>query len=180
MYYHRFQEADTFLEKAFHTLHPFPHHQQRVLKYWIVCRLVHGSIPNFSFLEQYQMLDQFQTLLTHYIGGDIKNFQKQLDLQRDYFYVSGLYMILKSRTVLMLYRNFCKRILILFGNSRMQFSILQDLTRKYFDPDWTNQDVESMLVSLVDQRLIKGYLSHSQQIAVFAKSDPFPAAFIVS
>jgi hypothetical protein len=51
---------------------------------------------------------------------------------------------------------------------------------KYLNKDFNFDDIESILLSLLDQSIVKGYLIHSRRVVVFSKFDPFPDMYSTS
>jgi hypothetical protein len=46
--------------------------------------------------------------------------------------------------------------------------------QKEWDPELSMDELECMLANLIGSSLIKGYISHEQQILVITKLDAFP------
>jgi hypothetical protein len=105
LYFHRFGDADEAFEKAFIQCLP-SHFQNRkmILKCWIVARIVRGRVPSAHLLEKYQ-LGHFRSLVASFSKGDLKSYQEELFIQRQYLLKNGFFTIMQHRVMLVLYRN---------------------------------------------------------------------------
>lgn len=65
--------------------------------------------------------------------------------------------------------------------SNLELSSLTLLCQQFIDPEMDLSTVESILVSLLDQGLIKGYIMHTRSTIVFStKSNAFPEPYALS
>ncbi|KAJ3277023.1 hypothetical protein HDV01_000075 [Terramyces sp. JEL0728] len=185
IYFHQFDKADQVLSKAMEdcTFSHF-HNRQSILKYLVIARIVRGKLPTPQLLQKYQLDKHYLPLLNAIIKGDIGRYNEELDLQRKYFTKSGFYMILKHRVLPLLYRNLIQRVFagLQLISSNPTTNIPVELFYKVINnckiECFTIHDVESLIVSLIDQGFIKGYLSPDRKIIVFRKSgDTFPSPY---
>jgi tetratricopeptide (TPR) repeat protein len=157
LYFHRFAEADEALERAFLQCPPTMYHNRRlILKYWIVARIVRGKVPHLSLLQKYQLDGVFQLLIEAFTKGDFGRFQVELNNQRDFLLKNGFYTIMQRRTSLLMYRNIlCRiyRIMTLMGATNSHFTVttFTQLFQVCLYNHFSNLDVESIIVSLIDQ-----------------------------
>ena len=151
---HNFALADLFFSKSLSKLHPsMSKHRLLILKYLIVCRLVRGCPPSKELLRRNDLM-VFWPLVECWMAGNFKSYNVYLESVHEYLVENCLYIILKHRTKLLLYRNLFARIHSSYGANNIPISMFSKVTRLMFDESLTEEDVESMIVSLVDQVLI--------------------------
>jgi hypothetical protein len=154
----------------------FPHKNNRRVIMQLLCaaRLAMGQIPPAGVIRQHGLDELFTELISALKLGNIREYRRILDHNQDIYVELGLFLALeKAKT--MTYRNLFRRCWVLMGKS----------TKLHLDPfvailKWLGEDLEAdevacLLASLIEQDLIKGYLSVDgvRALVLSSRGDPF-------
>ena len=104
LYHHEFEFAQNALEFAFKES-PFDSQKRHVLFYLMCVGLVRGRVPCKSLVFKYKWDFIFDKLCNAYIHGNFKDYNSILNEFEDVFIQKGLYMIMKERCQLVMFRN---------------------------------------------------------------------------
>ncbi|KAJ8331072.1 hypothetical protein BDV3_002948 [Batrachochytrium dendrobatidis] len=180
--YHDFVTADQYLSLSSQlcTIEN-PHVKRTILSYQIVTRVVRGCLPSNELLYKYRLAERFIELIFYVKTGNYHEYIKVLDRHRSWFMKRCLYMIMKERVVLLMYRNLFQSSVKYFQQAyRDVFNIplaifiaavqVSGLSGENAQAD----EVECVLVSLIDQGYIFGYLDHRTLTVVLSKNKTFP------
>jgi hypothetical protein len=187
-------KADVHLSYAFNSCDVQMHRQRKyILKFLIVCRIVRGSLPSKKLLQIYNMGEYFGDIIHCVSTGNLEGYENALDKQKQFFLSLKCYAIMKHLLKPIIYRNFFYSLYSSLFYLRYQISAsisMKDSNQlsldtilecaKYLNRDFNFDDVESILLSLLDQSIVKGYLIHSRRVVVFSKFDPFPEIYSTS
>jgi hypothetical protein len=190
LYAHSFDEAEFHLTFAFqHT--PNSLQQKRVIcLYLIVASLPRGRLPRGTLLQACPS-PLFADLLPCIQAGDFSQYYQCLERHQDYAISMGIYTILHERV----------RLYMSYLVVRKTFRLLQRLTATPSAPSPLQYgiayfakalslamgeevdvpDAECLLVSLIEQGYVRGYLLHGRGTVVFSKVlEPFPPFYALS
>ncbi|CAO3615233.1 unnamed protein product [Cunninghamella echinulata] len=181
LFQNRLRLAEKHLQFAFEKCISTQWHNKRlILKYLIPTRILLGKFPLPQLLMKYHLQEPFEPLIVALKTGDHEGFMQHLEDYFDFFYNTFTYVLLKSRGPVLLWRCLLKKThkyICEMENQQvkslslercqvaLQFSLIKELDL---------MDVESILVSLISQRYIKGYLHHNLKVLVLSKVAPFP------
>jgi hypothetical protein len=174
MYESDFSTARERLEYAFSHCHKDAINNKRtILTFLLSVNLVLGKSPTLAMLQKYQM-DEYYDLVQAYRTGNLRLYQDSLETHQELFIQKGIYLIL-DRAVTIVYRNLIKRIVGLQKDpSRLNLRDVQTCIR-YLGTDMDLDEVECIMSGLIFKGYIKGYISHSKQMAVLSKVAAFPS-----
>ncbi|KAI9272978.1 hypothetical protein BDA99DRAFT_432723 [Phascolomyces articulosus] len=138
-----------------------------------------GKLPSMEMLDKYKLKNPYAQLKQAIKRGDIRRFYAIMEQNYDFFARTWSYLLLKARCRILLWRSCLRRVFILSRQSEedriMSFKICYDgLLAAGEDRDLDFYDTENILVSLISQGYIRGYLHHQLQQVVLSKVNPFP------
>ncbi|KAH6562706.1 hypothetical protein BASA60_011028 [Batrachochytrium salamandrivorans] len=180
--YHDFIMADHYLSHAAQlcTVQNFSA-KRAILSYQIVARIVRGCLPSNQLLHKYNLSNQFSELVFHIRTGNHRAYMQALDRNSGWFMQRCTYMIMKERVKLLMYRNLfhsCFRIVQQAYPDK--FNIHISIFTKAVEISGLsgdsvhNDEAECMIVSLIDQGYILGYVDHRTATVVLSKNRTFP------
>ncbi len=140
--------------------------------------LILGRYPEPALLEA-SNLSQIYGALTFYLkNGQAAAAMDELDRHMDWLRFRGLYLILREKLQISLWRNLARRCLALsYGPAQassapptLRVDMLLSAARlAWRDPSLQPSDIEAILASLIDQGFVKGYILHSKGVLVLQK-----------
>ncbi|OZJ03298.1 hypothetical protein BZG36_02275 [Bifiguratus adelaidae] len=176
LFQHQLRKAEAELAYAF--LHcPVASFENRRLcfLYLVAARLPLGILPTQDLLDKYQLSDQFTDLMNAILAGNFIAFEQSLAATVAFHLKTGNYMILRERVQIITFRCLFRKVHLVTSSQRLSFQdCLAALKFSTGDNSYTLYDVESNLVSLIDQGYIKGYIAHDQQVVILSKTNAFP------
>ncbi|KAI9484808.1 hypothetical protein BDB00DRAFT_853380 [Zychaea mexicana] len=155
------------------------HNKRLILKFLIPTRIIMGKLPSMELLQKYKLENPYADLKQTIQRGDIRRFNAILEHNYAFFARSWSYLTLRARCPVLLWRSCLRRVFILTRQSDedrvMSFRVCYDgLLAAGEDQDLDFYDTENILVSLISQGYIRGYLHHQLQQVVLSKVNPFP------
>ncbi|KAH8553682.1 hypothetical protein BGW37DRAFT_268332 [Umbelopsis sp. PMI_123] len=150
-----------------------------ILIYLISARMVLGIFPRPELLAKYNLMDKYHSLCTAIKQGNLSGYQYHLERYMPLLLREGNYMMLKERVKVIIWRCLFRKVYILLREpgKTPTLPFAQCLIALQFssgDQTYDMLDIECLLVSLLDQSYLKGYLHHQKQIAVLSKNLAFP------
>ncbi|CAM0140479.1 unnamed protein product [Umbelopsis sp. WA50703] len=150
-----------------------------ILIYLISARMVLGIFPRSELLAKYNLMDKYHSLCTAVKQGNLAGYQYHLERHMPTFLREGTYIMLKERVKVVIWRCLFRKVYIILREPGktpiLPFSqCLIALRFSSGDQTYDLLDIECLLVSLLDQSYLKGYLHHHKQIAVLSKNIAFP------
>uniref|UniRef100_V5EB58 Uncharacterized protein n=1 Tax=Kalmanozyma brasiliensis (strain GHG001) TaxID=1365824 RepID=V5EB58_KALBG len=140
--------------------------------------LILGRYPSPALLDAANLSPVYAGL-THYLKtGQAASALDELDQHMDWFRVRGLYLILREKLQISLWRNLARKCLLLSQGSSpatsapptMRLDVLLAAARvAWRDDSLQLEDVEAIVASMIDQGFIKGYVLHSKGVLVLQK-----------
>ncbi|OAD72306.1 hypothetical protein PHYBLDRAFT_181790 [Phycomyces blakesleeanus NRRL 1555(-)] len=148
-----------------------------ILKFLIPCRIILGKFPSMQLLTKYQLVIPFAGLIQTLKSGNLYEYLNHLDVHFGFFYKTFTYVMLRERGTVLVWTCLLRRLsqIVVAERNVMTFDHCHlALSKSTQDPTLDMQDTESILVSLVSQRYIRGYLYHQKRLLVLSKTAPFP------
>ncbi|KAI8098603.1 uncharacterized protein BX664DRAFT_3273 [Halteromyces radiatus] len=182
LFQNRLRLAEKYLLFAFEkcTSHHW-HNKRLILKYLVPTRLLLGKSAKPQLLIKYNLLEPYGLLILTLKRGDYYGFQQHLEKYFDYFYGTFTYVLLRERGKVLLWRCLLKKAYHYLciidektGNTMPLQKCLEALQFAMHNKDLDLADAESIVVSLVSQGYIKGYIHHQMKVLVLSKVNPFP------
>jgi len=171
-----YQKARDNLRFAFaHCPAHCQHNKRLALTYLIPCELIFGRAPSHALLVRHGLAQQYGNLVRAIRSGSLLLFDEALEQQQRFFEEKGIFFILE-RLRYITSRNLFRKVMLAYNNSKMPYIIFQ-AALSWLGVKMDTDEVECILANLIDQGLIKGYLSHKGSTLVVHK-DPhtaFPA-----
>lgn len=173
-------QARIQLEYAFNTCPEWHfHNKQTILRHLLVANMIRGRLPSQRLLQKYEMEPVYLELTLHFKKGNLAGFQQTLQDNMGFFRSQGNYLILLERTEILIYRNVLQRLCRLNAHSERSAIVpYRDLLSAFQvstqDTEMDVYEMESILASLVSQKLVLGYLFHHQRLINLSKKQPFP------
>ncbi|KAI8642834.1 hypothetical protein BD408DRAFT_343521, partial [Parasitella parasitica] len=140
-----------------------------------------GYFPSAQLLEKYQLAAPYANLVKTMRVGDIHGYLMHLDTYFEYFYSHLSYLLLKERGLVLVWRCLLNKLYACKKNGRADASptlgfeeCLKAFVFSSQDESYDLNDMESILVSLVSQGYIRGYIQHQRQCIVLSKTNAFP------
>lgn len=145
--------------------------RRRILLYLIPAKILSGSLPKASTLENYRM-KWYIDIVTAIKTGNLQLFEKAVKTYEEFFIKSALYLAIEKMKSLV-YRALVRNVYKITGVNKIPLDQVIIAVRLCEVP--TDRDaVECILASLIHQSYIKGYISHKVGFLVLSKSNPFP------
>ncbi|KAJ1927761.1 hypothetical protein IWQ60_002657 [Tieghemiomyces parasiticus] len=131
----------------------------RIFFHLTVASLATGWLPSSSLLRRYSaFVPLFSPLIRAYRNGQVAQFMRLCDQARDLLLPSGTHYLLRERCLIIIYRNLFRNVFRLRVDTSadkvhfMTFADLAAATRfAAEDPDVDEDEIESLLASLVSQ-----------------------------
>ncbi|GAB6018913.1 PCI domain-containing protein 2 [Chamberlinius hualienensis] len=167
-----YKTADECLTYAFEHCHVSSQKNKRqILIYLIPIKILLGYMPKAQLLRKYN-LTQFEDVVQAVKAGNLAQLSKAMETHRTYFF--SVYLILEKLKIIT-YRNLFKKVFSILKTYQIPLdSFLTSL--KYAGVEDVDLDeVECIVVNLIYEGKIKGYVSHQHQKLVVSKQNPFPA-----
>lgn len=178
------RNARYWLDKAWRTCPQQSYQQNRaILLRLIPINLLLGILPSTSMLRAYNLV-QFFPLLQAFRTGNIAAWRKELEQQREWYRRRSIWLILYERGEILVWRTLFRNSLRAYYLShpeaprgRCPTWVFLQATQLAFagtgeaeDGDIVLEDIICVLSSLIDQSLVLGHLSYSQQFLVMKPS----------
>ncbi|KAJ2607946.1 hypothetical protein H4S08_004636 [Coemansia sp. RSA 1365] len=168
------------LEYAFNNCPGWHYHNKRVImRHLFVANMIRGRLPSPRLLEKYDMEPVYSELVYHFRKGNLAGFQQALADNMDLFRSQGNFLILLERTKLLIYRNVLQRLRQIIGKTeRSKVISYRDILAAFRvasqDPEMDVFEMESILSSLISQKLVHGFMFHHQKLLNLSLKAPFP------
>ncbi|RUS32590.1 hypothetical protein BC938DRAFT_474998 [Jimgerdemannia flammicorona] len=179
LYQHQLRKAEKELEFAFRrcTRHHYKN-KRHILIHLLTAKLILGYRPTSQLLERYKLVDLFGPLIQAMLSGNVAQYVTALDAHMEWFLRMKSYLLLKERGKVIVWRNLFRKVYLITrepnrNKIRMENCLIA-LRISTQDPSYDEMDTEALLVTLLDQGYMKGYLHHYQSIAVMSNQRPFP------
>ncbi|KDQ12429.1 hypothetical protein BOTBODRAFT_34401 [Botryobasidium botryosum FD-172 SS1] len=154
--------------------------KRTIFTYLLATSLMLGIFPHPSLVDYFGLTAQFGPLIRAIKLGHIAGFKSALDQQRSWFAKRALYIHLREKCEVLVWRSLFRR--TLFANMRdrpkldstkppvLTFAdLLAALRFSSQDNTIDVNDVECIAVSLLDQNYLRAYILHSSSLLVLHK-----------
>ncbi|KAJ2710975.1 hypothetical protein H4R19_003478 [Coemansia spiralis] len=169
------------LEYAFNTC-PMWHfgNKRAILRHLIVANMIRGRLPTLRLLAKYDLEPVYAELARCFRRGNVAGFERALVGSMELFRSQGNFLLLLERTKLLMFRNVLQRLCRIHGASeRGKIVAYRDILAAFQvatqNPAMDTLEMESILTSLVSQKLVLGYLFHHQRLLNLSRKVAFPA-----
>ncbi|CEI99550.1 hypothetical protein RMCBS344292_13636 [Rhizopus microsporus] len=176
----RLQQAYDHLQFAFeHCGKDHWHNKRVILHYLIPAGIMMGYFPKKEYLIKYNLHNQYWPLIQALKKGDIASYLHHLYVYIDYFKGKYNVLLLRDRGIVLAWRCLVRRLYTIRKSTQATpFLTFNECVKAFNFAERTNRftipEIECMLVSLVSQGYIRGYLHHQKQRLVLSKVNPFP------
>ncbi|KAI8355552.1 hypothetical protein BD560DRAFT_438080 [Blakeslea trispora] len=178
LYHGRLKQAQECLLFAFQRCHAHQWHNKRmILHYLIPTRIILGHFPSIHLLQKYNLEDPYKRLIECLKVGNIQGYLEHLETYFVYFYQHLTYLLLKERGIVLAWRCLVRNMQAQLLGSTVPTISFQDCLSSFTLASktmYTLEDMECILVSLVSQGYMRGYLQHQKQRIVLSKVNAFP------
>ncbi|KAI9011949.1 hypothetical protein CLU79DRAFT_873663 [Phycomyces nitens] len=128
-----------------------------------------------QLLTKYQLVTPFAGLVKTLKSGNLYEYLGHLDVHFEFFYKTFTYVMLRERGTVLVWICLLRKLSHMVTGNVLSFDHCHlALSKSTQDPTLDIQDTESILVSLVSQRYIRGYIHHQKRLLVLSKTTPFP------
>ncbi|KAI9487069.1 MAG: hypothetical protein EXX96DRAFT_627751 [Benjaminiella poitrasii] len=184
LYHGRLKQAQEYLLFAFKRCHAQQWHNKRlILHYLIPTRIILGYFPTTQLLEKYQLVGPYLNLIQLIRSGNIHGYLQHIKKYFKYFYHHLTLLLLRERGTVLVWRCLIKNLystkqrlgvnthVISFKDCYKAFKL--SMRRKQRIP-FGADDLECILVSLISQGYVRGYIQHQRQRLIVSKVNAFP------
>ncbi|KAJ2769293.1 hypothetical protein IWQ57_003167 [Coemansia nantahalensis] len=169
------------LEYAFGACPAWHYRNKRaILRHLIAANMIRGRLPTQRLLAKYDMEPVYAELARCFRRGNVAGFERALVGSMELFRAQGNFLLLLERTKLLMFRNVLQRMCrIHAGSERGKIVAYRDILTAFQvatqNPAMDTLEMESILASLVSQKLVLGYLFHHQRLLNLSRKMAFPA-----
>ncbi|KAI9310146.1 hypothetical protein BX666DRAFT_2011347 [Dichotomocladium elegans] len=179
-YQNNLKEAEGHFSFAFrHCPNRAWRNKRLILEFLIPTRMILGRMPKDELLNAYNLMEPYASLRESIRKGDIHGYLTTLDSYMDYLSRKYAYLLLRGRGIVLVWRSLLRRIFVMTHRATNEFAIsfkacsdAVHISSKSDEYDFF--DIENLLVSLISQGYIRGYLHHEKQQMICSKKNPFP------
>lgn len=169
-----FKNAEECLTYAFEHCHKkCQKNKRQILINLIPVKILLGQMPKANLLVKYD-LTQFEEVMKAVKEGNLLRLKNAMAVHETYFIKCGVYQILEKLNIIT-YRNLFKKVFLITSTHQIPvesfLTTLKFMGMNNIDID----EVECIIVNLIYEGKIKGYISHQHRKLVVSKQNPFPA-----
>lgn len=161
--------------------------EQLILKFLIPCAMLLGKMPVLNLLRNYDLEGRYKPLMTLLREPHFNNMLNYLNSDRQWFQSRGLYMLLMTKSILVMLRVLVYRLWrIEDRSSTLHFDqLITALQLAKFpgldqaggpspENSYNNLFAENVLISLASQGLVKGKIFTRTKVIRLRATDPLP------
>jgi hypothetical protein len=168
-----FKKAEELLSFSFNNCHPHMFKNQRLILLFLVpVKMLLGHMPSDMLLHKYDLL-QFAPIVKAVKQGNIREMDKALECNADFFWNHGIYLILEKLKNIA-YRNIFKKVSLILKTHQIPIDNFVSALIFCDNKDITPEEVHCILANLIYEGKIRGYISLQHQKLVISKQNPFP------
>ncbi|KAG0024046.1 COP9 signalosome (CSN) subunit [Podila clonocystis] len=171
-----FKSAEADLQFAFdHTPATSPSNRRLILHYLIPTRMLRGSLPHTSLLENFFDLKQiYEPIVIAIKTGNVRMFDEALAMGSSRLVSLGTYLTVERARGVVVRVLFKKVYTAMNKSTKLEVSLFKTALA-YVGVDVDEEEVECMLANMIYKGYIRGYLSHEKSVLVLSQKDPFPS-----
>ncbi|GAA5837677.1 hypothetical protein JCM3766R1_000553 [Sporobolomyces carnicolor] len=190
LYQRRLGLAKKDLEKSLIACHTAAKKNARlILIYLVTASIPLGYFPKYDVLQHFELGDQFGPgLLEPLRKGNWSQVENHLSTHLAWHIKYGNYLLLREKLEVICWRNLARQTVLVSTNGQplpptgpptLSLSLLVSAARVVWrgeqgsTEEFDEDDIESILVSLVDQGYLKAYIMHSKRLLVLQKGKHF-------
>lgn len=175
-----YKTAAELFGRAFANCHPDSFKNRRlVLIFLIPVKMLLGQMPTEGLLRQYDLLQHFAPIVSAVKKGHLRDFDRALEQNSDFFWNYGIYLILEKLKIIA-FRNVFKKVALLSSTHQIPIEHFRIAAEFVQGEPFTLDEVHCILANLIYEGKIKGYISLQHQKLVISKQNPFPNLASVS
>lgn len=156
----------------------------KILKLLIPISILIGKKPNFKYIKSVYLTQLpkfiiiYQQLFNSIHNGNYSQLNKVINMNFQYFKELNLLITIQNKAPILVVRNLFKKVWNILGRPlTLNYDALMGLVRvSGFDFNIDDLIVENLLISLIDQNLLKGKIFPRLRVVSLAKSNVFPPA----
>ncbi|GAA5910051.1 uncharacterized protein JCM6883_000538 [Sporobolomyces salmoneus] len=194
LYQRRLRAAKADLEKSFGECRVGAgggKNSRLIMVYLITASIPLGYFPRLEVLQEFNLVEQFgPSLLEPLRKGNWRLVSAQLERNRDWHLNHGNFLLLREKLEVVCWRNLARQTLLVSTNGQplpttgpptLSLSLLLKAARVAWNTGLGEEveevldedDIESVMVSLMDQGYLKAYIMHSKRLLVLQKGKHF-------
>lgn len=171
--------ADEYLTYAFEHCHRQSIKNKRlILTYLVPVKMLLGHMPKKFVLEKYNLL-QFWELMEAVKKGNLRSLEEVMNKHESFFIEAGIYLIVEKLKIIA-YRNLFKKVYLVLNTHQIPIQSLLTALEMYGVENIDMDETECLVANLINEKKIKGYISHQHKKLVISKQNPFPQLSSIS
>ncbi|XP_043481957.1 PCI domain-containing protein 2 [Leptopilina heterotoma] len=174
-----YKTADEYLTYAFEHCHKQSIKNKRlILTYLVPVKMLLGHMPKKFVLEKYNLL-QFWELMEAVKKGNLRSLEEVMNKHESFFIEAGIYLIVEKLKIIA-YRNLFKKVYLVLNTHQIPIQSLLTALEMYGVENIDMDETECLVANLINEKKIKGYISHQHKKLVISKQNPFPQLSSIS
>lgn len=174
-----YKTADEYLTYAFEHCHKQSIKNKRsILTYLVPVKMLLGYMPKKFVLEKYNLL-QFWELTEAVKRGDLRSLEQVMSKHESFFIGAGIYLIVEKLKIIA-YRNLFKKVYLVLNTHQIPIQSLLSALEMHQVEDVDMDETECLVANLINEKKVKGYISHQHKKLVISKQNPFPQLSSIS
>lgn len=174
-----YKTADEYLTYAFEHCHRQSIKNKRlILTYLVPVKMLLGHMPKKFVLEKYNLL-QFWELMEAVKKGNLRSLEEVMNKHESFFIEAGIYLIVEKLKIIA-YRNLFKKVYLVLNTHQIPIQSLLTALEMYGVENIDMDETECLVANLINEKKIKGYISHQHKKLVISKQNPFPQLSSIS
>lgn len=153
----------------------------RILQLLLPISILIGKSPNFDYLTQQfgsdkEFIHIYKEIFKAIKRGNFQAYNQLLQQNYDYFKSMNLLIVLENKSIILIVRNLFNRVWDYLGNplSIGYDSLILALQLSKFSVKLDDLIIENLLISLIDQNLLKGKVFPRLRLVSLARTNVFP------
>ncbi|KAI9332685.1 hypothetical protein BDR26DRAFT_641213 [Obelidium mucronatum] len=176
--HHEFDAADQSLSMAWNLCpDEYSNQKRKILLYLTVTRLVLGKPPSFDLLQFYNLTDLFGDIILSIQQGNFAAFEYHVAQRQEWLMKYKCFGIIRYRTRVSVFRNLLRKMWQMQDSPRsISFNDFAVACQVSGLLEFTVDDAECTIQSLVDAGFVQGYINHGKRTVV-VKGEVFPPMY---
>ncbi|KAI9020511.1 hypothetical protein DFJ74DRAFT_130077 [Hyaloraphidium curvatum] len=155
--------------------------RRKIFFYLALSRLVLGQPPPASLVAKYGFGDHLgEGMVGAWKRGNFSAFKAEVDRDAGFWLRKGCYYVVTERTKMGMFRNLLRNVIAIIrseGGGSQMISLASCLAACHAAglSDFTVDDIEDTVVSLIELGMVRGYLHHERGVLVIKSGAPLEA-----